>query len=179
MTGPGPLERTVHLQTITEEAAHPPKVPNGLLPAEILRTPATDRFTLMQTCVCRHPSDIPGLDPSFATGLAYAAWAHELQETFGLGATPAERARALQLAESALIARSDDPLAGAIAGLVLMAFGGQWQRCLVMMDEAMTANPNNATVLSLTAFCNMMFGDLDFCLSPPADPRQPQIWNLR
>lgn len=102
------------------------------------------------------------LDPGFATGLAYAAWAYERQETFGLGATPTERTRALQLAESALVAGSDDPLVGAISGLVLMAFGGQWQRCLVMMDEAVAANPNNATVLSLTAFCNMMFGDLDF-----------------
>lgn len=102
------------------------------------------------------------LDPGFATGLAYAAWAYERQETFGLGATPTERTRALQLAESALVAGSDDPLVGAISGLVLMAFGGQWQRCLVMMAEAMAANPNNATVLSLTAFCNMMFGDLDF-----------------
>lgn len=102
------------------------------------------------------------LDPSFATGLAYAAWAYERQETFGLGATPTERSRALQLAESALVADSDDPLVKAIAGLVVMAFGGQWQRCLVMMSEAMAANPNNATVQSLTAFCNMMFGDLDF-----------------
>lgn len=102
------------------------------------------------------------LDPVFATGLAYAAWAYERQETFGLGATPTERARALQLAESALVAGADDPLVKAISGLVLMAFAGQWQRCLVMMGEAVTANPNNATVLSLTAFCNMMFGDLDF-----------------
>jgi TolB-like protein len=102
------------------------------------------------------------LDPGFATGLAYAAWAYERQETFGLGATPAERARGLQLAEAALVAGSDDPLVGAISGLVLMAFGGQWQRCLAMMGEAVAANPNNPTVLSLTAFCNMMFGDLDF-----------------
>lgn len=102
------------------------------------------------------------LDPGFATALAYAAWAYERQETFGTGATPAERARALQLAEAALVAGPDDPLVWAISALVLMAFGGQWQRCLAMMDEAVAVNPNNATVLSLTAFCNMMFGDLDF-----------------
>jgi tetratricopeptide (TPR) repeat protein len=87
---------------------------------------------------------------------------HERQETFGIGATPVERARGLRLAEAALVAGPDDPLVGSIAGLVIMAFGGQWQRCLAMMGEAVAANPNNATVLSLTAFCNMMFGDLEF-----------------
>ena len=101
------------------------------------------------------------LDPGFATGLAYAAWAYERQETFGEGATPVERARALQLAEAALTAGPDDPLVAAISGLVLMAFGGQWQRCLAILGDALAANPNNATVQSLTAFCNMMFGDLD------------------
>jgi TolB-like protein len=101
------------------------------------------------------------LDPGFATALAYGAWAYERQETFGVGATQEERARGLQLAEAALVAGPDDPLVAAISGLVIMAFGGQWQRCLAMMGEAMAANPNNATVLSLTAFCNMMFGDLE------------------
>jgi len=101
------------------------------------------------------------LDPGFATALAYAAWAYERQETFGVGATPTEKRRAVQLAEAALVAGPDDPLVGSICGLVLMAFAGQWQRCLAMMGEAIAANPNNATVLSLTAFCNMMFGDLD------------------
>lgn len=102
------------------------------------------------------------LDPGFATALAHAAWAYERQETFGLGATPEERARAVQLAEAALVAGPDDPLVQAISGLVLMALGGQWRRCLAMMGEAVAANPNNATILSLAAFCNVMFGDLEF-----------------
>lgn len=102
------------------------------------------------------------LDAGFATALAYGAWAYERQETFGTGATPEEKARAVQLAEAALAAGPGDPLVGAISGLVLMAFAGQWQRCLAIMGDALATNPNNATVLSLTAFCNMMFGDLDF-----------------
>jgi TolB-like protein len=102
------------------------------------------------------------LDPGFATALAHAAWAYERQETFGLGATPEERARAVQLAEAALVAGPDDPYVAAISALVLMALGGQWQRCLAMMGEAVAANPNNPTILSLTAFCNVMFGDLEF-----------------
>lgn len=116
----------------------------------------------VRAAAIRYLEESVRLDPGFATGLAYAAWAYERQETFGEGATQAERTRALQLAESALLAGPDDPLVGAISGLVLMAFGGQWRRCLAMMDDAVTANPNNATVLSLAAFCNMMFGDLDF-----------------
>jgi TolB-like protein len=101
------------------------------------------------------------LDPGFAMGLAHAAWAYERQDTFGVGATPEERARALELAEAALVAGHDDPLVTAISGLVLMALGGQWQRCLAMMGEAMRGNPNNPTVLSLAAFCNVMFGDVE------------------
>lgn len=105
-----------------------------------------------------------GLDPGFATGLAYAAWAHERQETFGAGAPDAERAaaraRAIELAEMAIIAGHDDPQVMAIAALVLLNIGQQGARALAMLGEAQRANPNNPTVLSLYAFLNVMRGDL-------------------
>lgn len=101
------------------------------------------------------------LDPSFATGLAHAAWAYERQDTFGTGMTEAERRRSLELAEAALEADHDDPQVVAICALVFMNVGNERQRSLAMLREAQSANPNNPTVLSLFAFCNVMAGDID------------------
>lgn len=102
------------------------------------------------------------LDPGFATALAYGAWAHERQETFGAGAPEDERAaartRALELAEQAIAVGHDDPQVMAIAALVLTNIGHEEQRGLAMLDDAQRANPNNPTVLSLYAFSNVMRG---------------------
>jgi TolB-like protein len=101
------------------------------------------------------------LDPGFSTGLAYAAWAYERQDTFGSGMTEAERQRALALAEKAADLGHDDPQVVAIAALVLLNVGGERQRALAMLAEAHRSNPNNPTVLSLFAFANVMAGDID------------------
>ncbi len=104
------------------------------------------------------------LDPGFATALAYGAWAHERQNTFGPDNSDADRARAraraLELAEQAVALGHDDPQVMAIAAIVLLNVGHQNQRSLAMLDEAQRANPNNPTVLSLHAFVNIMHGDL-------------------
>ena len=100
------------------------------------------------------------LDPGFAPALAQAAWAYERMDLFGSGITPQERKRALELAERAIAVAHDDPQIAAIAALVLDHVGGEGQRSLTMLDEAVRANPNNSTVLSLFAFVNVMRGDL-------------------
>lgn len=104
------------------------------------------------------------LDPQFATALAYGAWAHERQDTFGTGAPEtvraATRARSLELAEQAVVTGHDDPQVMAIAALILINIGHQGQRGLAMLEEAHRANPNNPTVLSLYAFTNVQIGDL-------------------
>jgi TolB-like protein len=104
------------------------------------------------------------LDPQFAAALAYGAWAHERQNTFGSGMPDAERAiaraRALELAEQAVTVGHDDPQVMAIAALVLINIGHEGLRGRAMLDEAQRANPNNPTVISLYAFANVMGGDL-------------------
>ncbi|MBE1506814.1 winged helix-turn-helix domain-containing tetratricopeptide repeat protein [Rhizobium viscosum] len=101
------------------------------------------------------------LDPGFATGLAYAAWAYERYETFGSGLSETERQRCLQLAETALETGYDDPQVVAICALVFTNVGHDRQRSLAMLRDARNANPNNPTVLSLFAFLNVMAGDIE------------------
>jgi tetratricopeptide (TPR) repeat protein len=104
------------------------------------------------------------LDPGFATALAYGAWAYDRHEMFGAEATVDERAttraRALELAERAIAVGHDDPQVMAIAAMVLIFVGLDWQRGLAMLDDAQRANPNNPTVLLLYGVANVMQGDL-------------------
>ena len=100
------------------------------------------------------------LDPNFAAGLAQLAWAYERQDTFSRGATAEERARGVEVAERAAAIGHDDPQVMAIAALVLAHIGGQGQRSLDMLADALRANPNNPTVLMLYAFTNVVRGDL-------------------
>lgn len=112
-----------------------------------------EAIRLLEACVA--------LDPHFAAGLAQAAWAYERQDTFGTGMTDAERQRALTLAETAAEEGHDDPQVVAIAALILLMLGFQRRRGLAMLRDAHAANPNNPTVASLYAFCNVMAGDLE------------------
>lgn len=105
--------------------------------------------------------DAVARDGSFAICLAHAAWAHERQDTFGRGVSAAERQRALDLAERALVADHDDPLVHAICALVLLNLGGDRRRSLIMLEQAAGLCPHNATVLSLHAFANVMVGDIE------------------
>jgi TolB-like protein len=105
--------------------------------------------------------DAIGRDPSFAIGLAHAAWAYERQDTFGQGMSEKERLRALELAERALLTDPDDPLVHAICALVLLNIAGERERSLTMLHRAASLCPHNATVLSLYAFANVMVGDVE------------------
>lgn len=104
------------------------------------------------------------LDPGFATALAYGAWAYDRHEMFGANAAvderAATRARALELAERAIAVGHDDPQVMAIAAMVLIFIGQDWQRGLAMLDDAQRANPNNPTVLSLYGVANVLQGNL-------------------
>ncbi len=100
------------------------------------------------------------IDPGFAVGLAYCAWAHERHDTFGGGVTAAERAQALAMAERAAELGHDDAVVRAISALVLLNLGNEPMRSLAMLEEAREANPNHSTVLSLHAFANVMVGDV-------------------
>lgn len=101
------------------------------------------------------------LDPHFAAGLAHAAWAYERQGTFGTGMSDGERARALELANSAAEEGNDDPQVVAISAVTLILAGGERQRGLAMLREAYIANPNNTMVMRMYAFGNVFVGDLE------------------
>jgi DNA-binding winged helix-turn-helix (wHTH) protein/TolB-like protein len=101
------------------------------------------------------------LDPQFASGLAQAAWAYERKETFGDGMSESEHVRALALANAAAEAGYDDPQVMAISAHILVLLGGERQRGLAMVQDAYAANPNNAVVMPLYAFCNVFVGDLE------------------
>lgn len=113
----------------------------------------TEAIRLLEECV--------RLDPHFAAGLAHAAWAYERKETFGAGINKSEHARALELANAAAAAGHDDPLVMAISAGVLVLLGVERQRGLAMAHHAYAANPNNAVVMPLYAFCNVFVGDLE------------------
>lgn len=101
------------------------------------------------------------LDPGFAPGLAYCAWAYERHDTFGGGLDAAARARALGMAERVAEIGQDDPVVRAIAALVLLNLGNDPMRALAMLEEARERNPNHSTVMSLCAFANLMVGDVE------------------
>lgn len=105
--------------------------------------------------------DAVARDPGFAVALAHAAWAYERQDTFGPGMSDAERRRALELTERALLEDPDDPLVQAISALVLLNVAGERSRSLVMLNRAAALGPHNATVLSLHGFTNVMVGDVE------------------
>ena len=48
----------------------------------------------------------------------------------------------------------------AIAAMVLVFIGQEWERGLAMLEEAQRANPNSPTVLSLYGIANVMQGNL-------------------
>jgi DNA-binding winged helix-turn-helix (wHTH) protein/tetratricopeptide (TPR) repeat protein len=116
----------------------------------------SEAIRLLDECV--------SLDPHFAAGLAQAAWAYERQETFGTGMSETERLRALALANAAAEEGHDDPQVMAISALILILAGGERQRGLAMVNDAYAANPNNAVVMPLYAFCNVFVGDLELGL---------------
>lgn len=111
--------------------------------------------------VIRLLEDCVRLDPHFATGLAHASWAYEREETFGTGISAAERARALELANAAAAEGHDDPQGIAISAGTLLLVGGERQRGLAMLQDAYTANPNNAVVMRMFAYGNVFVGDLE------------------
>lgn len=99
------------------------------------------------------------LDPDFASGLAYCAWAHERHDTFGDALGDEERAQTLAMAERAAELGRDDAVVRAISALVLLSLGNEPRRSLAMLEEAREDNPNHSTVLSLNAFAHVMLGD--------------------
>ncbi len=102
------------------------------------------------------------LDAGFSMGLAYAAWAHERQFSFGAqDHSEVDRRRTLVLADAATAIDPDDPLVTAICGSALINVGGDRARGLTMLVEAARAHPNDHTVLFLAGYGNILFGDVD------------------
>ena len=102
------------------------------------------------------------LDPEFALTAAYAAWAYEKQDTFGLPPlTEPLRRRCLDLAHSALKLQGDDPHVASVCAWVLLAIGLERELSLATSRRAVEANPNNSLVVGFDALCNTLAGDID------------------
>jgi TolB-like protein len=100
------------------------------------------------------------LQPGYAAALAYASWSLARRGTVALAAlTPAQTARCLEFARSALHHGDDDPVVLAICSHSLLAIGQMRAEGLAMADRAIAANPHNIVVQALGGICNMLAGD--------------------
>jgi TolB-like protein/tetratricopeptide (TPR) repeat protein len=103
------------------------------------------------------------LDPTFALGLAFAAWQHELRRTFG-GVAPPEVddvAMSIALSERALAVAGNDALVLAIAGLEFHNLKDDGEGGIALVDRALGLNPNSALVLDFAATVYLQRGYFD------------------
>lgn len=109
-----------------------------------------------------HLDQAIALQPDYAHALAYASWSYARKGLVALHhLTPAEAARCLDLARTALLYGSDDALVLAVSGHSLLAIGQLRAEGLATVRRARDTNPNNVAVLILAGICNMLVGDLD------------------
>jgi TolB-like protein len=101
-------------------------------------------------------------DPTYAPGLALAAWAHEKRQTFGGTAPPGidDIELSLALAERAVAADDQDAFALALLGWLRILFRRDFSGLQLCM-RAVALNPNNLLVLNFAGTASLYAGDLD------------------
>ncbi len=106
------------------------------------------------------------LDPGYAIALAAAAWAHEHRTSNGWpDVSEDDRQRGLQLARAALAVAGDDALVLAHCGAVMQALGRDYDQSQLIFKRAVKANPNDATVLTIAGFGQLLGGSLEEALA--------------
>jgi TolB-like protein len=126
------------------------------------------------------------LDPTFATALAHASWAHAKRVASGEPAPPGvdDIKACIDLAERAVAADSNDAAVLAIAALHITSVKGDVQRGLDLMMRALALNPNSFVVVNFAGFAHANNEDYDKAiechlravqLSPGASER---VWAL-
>ncbi len=102
------------------------------------------------------------LDPNFAPILAEAAWAYEKRLTRG-GTPPGmdDAKRAIELAEQALQADENDPMAMLVAGVVLVTIKKDTATGHALVRRAAALNPNSPVMVTTAGYIHWILGDLE------------------
>jgi TolB-like protein len=102
------------------------------------------------------------LDPSYVPAMGLAAFALEHRVTMGWPDYGADdRARSIALARSVLEQSADDAIALARCALVVGQMQRELPRAVVMIERALGANANDATVVHFGAMVNFLAGNLE------------------
>lgn len=126
----------------------------------------------------RYLEEAMQLDPGFIPARAFAAWCYEERLTRGWPSTRDDDAeRAVQLAQEALSANTDDAHVIAIAGFVLLMVGRRYDTGLEALRHAVELTPFNAFVLMNAGWAEAFAGDLAMALEylerARLNPRDP------
>ena len=118
------------------------------------------------------------LDPGFIPARAFAAWCYEERLTRGWPSTREDDVeRALQLAQEALAADTDDSHVMAVAGFVLVMVGRRYDAGLEALRNAVELTPFNAFVLMNAGWAEAFAGDvataLEYLERARLNPRDP------
>jgi len=125
------------------------------------------------------------IDPRFSTALAHAANCICSERDQGWGEVSDERiAEALTLAERAVEADGDDPLALCLAGHVVASLAGDNDRALAMLERSLQINANSAEAWARASMIRIYAGQLDGAAvyaerSLRLNPRDPESWMPR
>lgn len=102
------------------------------------------------------------LDPGYVPAMGLAAFALEHRVTMGWpDYGPHDRARSIALARAVLEQSGDDAIALARCALVVGQMQRELPRAVVMIDRALGANVNDATVVHFGAMVNFLAGNLE------------------
>ena len=124
------------------------------------------------------------LDPDFASAYAMAAWCYFWRKVNGWMADHArESAEGAALARLAIEAGRDDPVALARSGHALAHLAGELDGGIVLIDKAVTLNPNFAPGWFLGGFIQIWRGEHNdatarFERAMRLSPRDPEMFRM-
>jgi TolB-like protein len=125
-------------------------------------------------------------EPEYGPAYAMAATALMFEQAAsGVPLTAARRAEAIRLANLASRVASDDAFTLARAGHVLTYLGGEYDRGVSMVEQAVALNPNLAIAWYSCGWVTMMCGEAERSIESfdrmirlsPLDPLRVQAWN--
>lgn len=100
------------------------------------------------------------LDPAFPQALAFASWAHDIRQTFGLRTPPGvdDNALSIALADRALAVAGSDALVLAMVGHMYFVLKDDSEAALALVERAVSLNPNGELILNMAATVHMQPG---------------------
>lgn len=124
------------------------------------------------------------LDPGYGRAYAFASWCFRRRvEQYGLDTlTNDERARAIELARSALRCDRDDPFVLAYSASTLAQIEGSYEEAISLTDRALSLNPNSHRFWNGKALWHSRIGETAEAIKAAEraisiSPNNPAIWN--